>query len=107
MKKIISTVILAITALALLAAPARAETNPVTEFLSDLSDAGFKVTSSNQSDYIIVGLGVCVDLLSGTPMSVELEGVMEHGGLSRSEATNLIKAAVVDLCPAAAETTRA
>jgi hypothetical protein len=105
-KKIIATAVLSLSAIAL-AAPAGAESNPITEFFSDISDAGFSVTKSNEPYFLIAGLGICVDLLSGTPMQVEFAQVVNELGLTEQKAANLIKAAVVDLCPTAAATSKA
>ena len=100
MKKIALTAALALTAL-VLAFPAKAEPNPLNEFLEDLSASGFNITKSNESDILIVGLGICVDMLSGTSQSEEIEEVVNYGGLTEQVAAELVEAAVGNLCPTA------
>ena len=100
MKKIALTAGLALTAL-VLAFPAKAEPNPLNEFLEDLSASGFNITKSNESDILIVGLGICVDMLSGTSQSEEIEEVVNYGGLTEQVAAELVEAAVGNLCPTA------
>ena len=102
MKKIVSTAALALIALALATSPAKAEPNPLNEFLEDLSASGFNITKSNESDILIIGLGICVDMLTGTSPSEEIEEVVNYGGITEQAAAELVGAAVGNLCPTAA-----
>lgn len=99
MKKMIAGTAAAVLSAVVLSAPANA--NQLNDYLEDVSDiAGMTVTESTEAELLVIGLGICVDLLSGFTAQEEYNQIMEFD-LTATQAQQLIQAAVIDLCPAA------
>lgn len=97
MKKMIAGTAAAVLSAVALSVPANA--NQLNDYLEDVSDiAGMTVTESNEAELLVIGLGICVDLLSGFTVQEEYNQIMEFD-LTATQAQQLIQAAVIDLCP--------
>ena len=97
MNKIIAGTAAAVFTAVALSAPAAA--NPINDYLEDVADiSGMAITETNEAEFVVIGLGICVDLLSGFTAREEYEEIVGFG-LTPSQAQQLIQAAVVDLCP--------
>lgn len=98
MKKILAMLGVGFAA-AVIAAP-HANADPFNDYLSDIS-SDVNVNSVNESDFLIGGLAVCVDLLSGITLEQEYADIVD-AGINADIAAVLIEASVIHLCPAAA-----
>lgn len=74
-----------------------------TDFLTDVSSiSGLTVTKSNEDTILVVGLSICLDLVSGVPVRSEYSDILD-AGFTATQAQELLTAAVINLCPQAAE----
>lgn len=99
MKKLLS-VLVPVLAASLVFAPQASADDPFEDYLLDVSNV-IRVTSSNESDLLIGGLSVCVDLLSGITITQEYRDIVSVG-IEPDQAAALIEASIIHLCPSAA-----
>lgn len=105
-----SALVAALTALALLAAPA-AQANPLTpqeqRFVDYIAAYGVNARSGDPLDLVLVGYDICQLVFHGNPLSTVVENLRKlsntsPGGLSSQQAWQMGSAAIVNLCPKAA-----
>lgn len=73
----------------------------VSGYFSDLSGAGFHVSSANEAQVLALGEAVCIDMYNGRPVRQEMQDVIDMG-FTTSEAAQFIAISVADLCPSMA-----
>lgn len=87
----------ALAAASLLSAPA-ATADSLDDFLTDMEQSGFRVSSDNEAEMLAVGLSICVDLLGGYSVDEEIASAIEMG-LTPAAASDLVGLSVGHLCP--------
>lgn len=96
MKKIAALVGCLAVAGAVATAPA-ASGEAFDDYLTDVSNT-VNVTANNMEEMLIVGLAVCVDLLTGISITQEYRDLIDYG-VSSDQAGNIIESSVIHLCP--------
>lgn len=84
------------------AAASPAQASGFTDFLTDVSAiTGLTVTKSNEDAILVVGLSICLDLVSGVSVRSEYSDILD-AGFTATQAQEFLTAAVTNLCPQAA-----
>lgn len=99
MKKVISAIVAGAGIAISLATASVASADSVDDYLIDTQGAGLD-TRDYEAEIVAIGLGVCVDLLTGSSVRQEFNELISAGA-SPDQSQAIVDAAVSYLCPSA------